>query len=148
MYIGIPVALGGGGVQKAGLIFACQVQSIPGSLGADIQGLGTEPGVIGRAGRGCEIEEIIDLPQIKGLADILLHQGESRFILQVREVGGTPRSKIVHAHHPVPLGQKSVTEMRAEEAGSAGDQDTMSRQNAVSPVLESIQRIALQRIRL
>jgi hypothetical protein len=42
----------------------------------------------------------------------------------------------------VPLGQKSVTEMRAEEAGSAGDQDTMSRQNTVSPVLESIQRIA------
>src|ERR1700683_3246398 len=28
--------------------------------------------------------------------------------------------------------------MRAEEAGSAGDQDTMSRQNKVSPVLELI----------
>src|SRR5207248_662887 len=88
-----------------------------------------------RAGGRGEVEEIVYLPQVKGLADVLLHQGESRFILQVGQVGRTPSGKIVHAHHLVPLGQKGVTEMRAEEAGSAGDQDTMSRQNTVSPRL-------------
>jgi hypothetical protein len=42
----------------------------------------------------------------------------------------------------VALGEEGVAQMSAEEAGSAGDQDTMSRQNTVSPVLESIRRIA------
>jgi hypothetical protein len=36
------------------------------------------------------------------------------------------------------LGEKSIAKVRAKEAGGAGDQDTMSRQNTVSPVLKSI----------
>jgi hypothetical protein len=136
--IGVAVALRGGGVQKPGLIFARQVKNIPGSLGADIQRLWTEPGVIRRAGRGGEVEQIIDLSQVERLADILLYQGESRIILQASQVGSPSGSKIVYAHHMMALGQKGVAEMRAEEAGGAGDQDTISRQNTVSPVLESI----------
>ena len=41
----------------------------------------------------------------------------------------------------VALGKKGIAQMRAEEAGGAGDQDTMSRQNTVSPVLELIRGI-------
>jgi hypothetical protein len=36
------------------------------------------------------------------------------------------------------LGEQGIAKMRAKEAGSAGDQDTLSRQNTVSPVLKSI----------
>ena len=59
-------------------------------------------------------------------------------LLQAGQVGSASGSEIVHAHHMVALGKKGVAQMRAEEAGGAGDQDTMSRQNTVSPVLESI----------
>jgi hypothetical protein len=34
------------------------------------------------------------------------------------------------------LGKKGIAQMRAKEAGGAGDQDTMSRQNTNSPVLK------------
>jgi hypothetical protein len=125
-------------VEKTGLIFARQVENIPGPLGADIQRLWTEPGVIRRAGRGREVEQIIDLSNVKRLTDILLYQGESRVIFQASQVGSPSGSEIVYAYHMVALGQKGVAEMGAEEAGGAGDQDTMSRQNTVSPVLESI----------
>ena len=54
------------------------------------------------------------------------------------QVGRTPGGEIVYAHHMVALGKKGIAQMRAEEAGGAGDQDTMSRQNTVSPVLELI----------
>ena len=138
MNIGVAIALGGGGVEKARLIFARQVESISGSLGTDIQCFGTEPRVIGGTGRGREVEEIVDLSEVEGLADILLDQGESRFIFEAGQIGCAPGGEIVHPYHLVTLGKKGIAEMRAEEAGSAGDQDTMSRQNKVSPVLESI----------
>jgi hypothetical protein len=35
----------------------------------------------------------------------------------------------------IALSNKRIREMRAKEAGGAGNQDTMSRQNAVSPLL-------------
>jgi hypothetical protein len=127
-------------VQKPSLIFACQVQSVPGPLGANIQRLRTKPGIISRAGWGREVEKVIDFSKIERLTDVLLHQGESRFIVQVRQVGRTPGGKIIYPHHVMALGKKSVAQMRAEEAGGAGDQDTMSRQNTVSPVLESIEQ--------
>ena len=41
-------------------------------------------------------------------------------------------AKIVDADDLVALGEEGIAQMRAEEAGGAGDQDTMSRQNAVS----------------
>ena len=46
MDLGVAVALGGGGVQEAGVVFAREVQGVDGSGGADEEGLGAEAGVV------------------------------------------------------------------------------------------------------
>ena len=74
------------------------------------------------------MKTIIDVARIERLADVLLYQGESGFVAQTGQVGGASGGKIVHAHHMMTLGNKCVAQMRAEEAGGAGDQDTLSRQ--------------------
>ena len=82
-------------MQETGLIFARQVESIPGPQGADIQCLRTEPRVIGRAGRGGEVEQIVDVAEVEWLADVLLYQGESRVIVQLpARLAGRPVEKL------------------------------------------------------
>jgi hypothetical protein len=122
-------------MQETGLILARQVENIPGPHRADVQRLRTEPRVIGRARRGGEVEQIVDGAEVERLADILFYQREPRILVQVGQVGRTPGGKIVYPHYMVALGKKGIAQMRAEEAGGAGNQDTMSRQNTVSPVL-------------
>jgi hypothetical protein len=63
-------------MEKTGTVFARQIKSIPGPLGAYIQRLRTKPRVVGRTGRGGEIEQVVDLSQVERLADVLLYQGE------------------------------------------------------------------------
>ncbi len=131
--IGVAVALGGGGMEEAGLIFTRQVQSIPGPHGADIQRFRTEARIISGAGGRREVEDIIDWARIERLADVLLDQVESSFVAQTGQVGGASGGKIVHAHHLMTLANQCVAQMRAEEAGGAGDQDTLHRQDTGSP---------------
>ena len=130
-------------MQKTGAVFSCQIESIPGALGTHIQCLRTKPRVVGRTGRGSEIEQVVDLSQVERLADVLLYQGEAGLVDQSGEVGDPAGGKVVDTYDVMALGEESIAKMRAKEAGGAGDQDTMSRQNTVSPVLESIRRIAL-----
>jgi hypothetical protein len=125
-------------MQESDPIFTRQVQSIPGPDGADIQCLRTEAQIICRAGGRGEVEDIVDRARIERLANVLLYQGESGIVAQTRQVGAASGSKVVHAHHMATLGNKCVAQMRAEEAGGAGDQDTLSRQNAVSPCLKHV----------
>jgi hypothetical protein len=122
-------------MQETGLVFARQVENISGSLGADIERLRTEPRVIGGAGRGGEVEQIIHSSQVEREANVLLHQGEAGVMAQTGQVGSTPGGEIVHPDYLVALGKKGLAQVRAEKAGGAGDQDTMSRQNTIYPRL-------------
>src|ERR1700679_3200712 len=128
-------------MQKTGAVFARQIESIPGALGAHIQRLRTKPRVVGRTGRGGEIKQVVDLSQVERLADVLLYQGEPGLVDQSSEVGNPAGGKVVDAYDVMSLGEESIAKMRAKEAGGASDQDTMSRQNTVSPVLKSVARL-------
>jgi hypothetical protein len=123
-------------MQKTGPVFARQIESIPGPLGTYIQRLRTKPRVVGRTGRGREIEQVVDLSQIERLADVLFDQGESGLIDQSGEVGDSAGGKVVYTYEVMALGEEGIAKMRAKEAGGAGDQDTISRQNTVSPRFE------------
>jgi hypothetical protein len=135
MHVGIAVALGGGGVEKAGAIFPRQFQRIFGSLGADHQSFRAETSVIRWAGGGSEVKDVIDGAEVKRLADVLLYQAEPWFMGQLGQVGEPSGAKIVYSYDLIALSNERIREMRAKEAGGAGNQDTMSRQNAVSPLL-------------
>ena len=123
-------------MQKSGAVFTREIESIPGSLRADIQGLRAKPGIVGRTGRRGEIEQVVDFSQVERLADVLLYQGESGLVDQSGEVGNPAGGKVVDTYDVMALGEESIAKMRAKEAGGAGDQDTMSRQNTVSPGFE------------
>ena len=46
---------------------------------------------------------------------------------EVGDVVGRPGDEVVHPHDLVALGQEPVGEMRTEEAGGAGDEDSHGR---------------------
>jgi len=64
--------------------------------------------VIDRAGRRCEVKQIVDLPGIEGLADILLQKFKSRFATEVCEVFHASGQQVVGTHYGVFLGQHGI----------------------------------------
>jgi hypothetical protein len=125
-------------MQKPGPVFTRQIERIPGPLGANIQCLWTEPRVVGRTGWGGKIEQVVDFSQVERLADVFLDQGKCGLIDQRGQVGNAPGGKIVYTDYLVALGEQGIAQMRAKEAGGAGDQDTMSRQYTVPLVLKML----------
>jgi hypothetical protein len=125
-------------VQETGLIFTRQVQDILGSLGANVQCFRAELCVVERAGRGREVKEEIDCSKVERLTDVPFYQGEPRLVAQPGQVGGAAGGKIIHANNMLTLANQCIAQMGSEEAGGAGDQDTMSRQNTVPLGLELI----------
>jgi hypothetical protein len=77
---------------------------------------------------------------VEGLADVLLDESETRFVGQAGKVGCASGGKIIHTDHMMTLAKQCVAQMRAEEAGGAGDQDTLrdtlSRQDTGSACLK------------
>ena len=57
-------------------------------------------------------------------------------LIRRSQVGDSAGSKVVDPYDVMALGEEGIAKMRAKEAGGAGDQDTMSRQNTVSPGYE------------
>src|SRR5690606_37544392 len=53
---------------------------------------------------------------------VVLDEMKLRVSDQMGDVVRAPRNEVVHADHPVPFGDEAVTEVRAEEAGAAGNQ--------------------------
>ncbi len=72
------------------------------------------------------------------LGDVVLDEARTagcRF--QVGDVVARPGDEVVHPHDLVALGQEPVGEMRAEEAGGAGDQDSHGRAPSDAVMLEA-----------
>src|SRR5215469_9539333 len=123
MHLRVAVALGRGGMQKSGAIFAGEVESIDGAGGAYKEGFGTETGVVvGTGGRG-EVEDEIDFAGIEGLGDVLLDEAEAGLALEVAQVGKSAGAQIVDADDGISRGKQRVTKMRAEKAGGSCDKN-------------------------
>ena len=88
--LGVAVALGGGGVEVAGAVFAGEVEGVDGSGGADEEGFDAEAGVVDGAGGRGEVEDVIDLARVEGLADVLLEQAEAALVLEVARLARLP----------------------------------------------------------
>src|SRR5689334_14074151 len=68
------------------------------------------------------MKHVIHLATIEGLVDIDLPEFKSRIATQVIDVGKTASQQIIDSDDGISRGEQGVTEMRTEEAGSAGDE--------------------------
>src|SRR5664279_3780288 len=82
----IAVTLRSRSQQKFCVVLLSDFQTVNRPRRPHSQGLYSMLKVIDRAGRRCEVKQIVDLPGIEGLADILLQKFKSRFATEVCEV--------------------------------------------------------------
>jgi hypothetical protein len=59
--------------------------------------------------------------------DVVLDELEPPLTHEVRDVLGIPRDEVVEADHRVSVSEEPVAEVRAEEAGGAGDEHSHAR---------------------
>ena len=83
--------------------------------------------------RAGEIVDLIDL-DIQWKGDVVAHQLEVGMIEQRRDIGAGAGEEIVDAEHVMPALDQPGAEVRADEAGTPGDQN---------PLLNGIARGAL-----
>ena len=73
----------------------------------------------------CRTGQVVDLIHlnIERKSDIVAHQLEVRMIEQMGNVVLGAREEVVQTDDVVAVGQQAFAEMRAEEAGTTGDED-------------------------
>jgi len=76
----VAVTLRCGGVKMSGAISGCDFESVLCAYGAHAQSLQPQAKILGRTGRGSEIEDVVHRSHIEGLADIPLLEAEARFL--------------------------------------------------------------------
>jgi hypothetical protein len=76
------------------------------------------------------IDRTINIDEI---ADVMLNEIEAVIAHQVGDIVSASRNKIVHCHDRMALFQETVTKMRPEKTGSAGDYYTHSYSLSASP---------------
>jgi hypothetical protein len=101
MDLGVAVALGGGGVEEAGAIFAGEVERVDGAGGADQEGLRAEAVVVDGAGGRGEVEDEVDRAGIEGEGDVLVQEGKRGSQVKMREVGQVAGGEVVDAEDGV-----------------------------------------------
>ena len=118
----ITVDFRGGREEQPGAPRSGQAQGVARTESARFQRLDREPKIVHRAGRRGEVEDPFDLPlDLERLRHVPLEKREPRLTPQVGKVASRPRDQAVDADDGVPLGEEAVGEVRTEEAGGAGD---------------------------
>jgi hypothetical protein len=93
--LGVAVALGGGRVEEASVVFAGEVQGVDGACRTDEESFGAEASVVGGAGGRGEVEDIIDLARIKWLRDVVFEKAEAALVFEVAEIGEVPGAEVI-----------------------------------------------------
>jgi hypothetical protein len=76
----------------------------------------------------CTAGQVVDLVHldIQREGHVVAHQLEIRVVQQVHDVAPRRGVEIIDAEHVLALGQQPLAQVRAEEAGAAGDQDAFA----------------------
>jgi len=81
-------------------------------------------GVGDGGGRGGEVIDAVDgAVDFDRVGDILLEEGEAGVVFEMGDVGEAAGEEVVEADDVVAVGEEEVGEVRADEAGGAGDGD-------------------------
>ena len=121
MHLRVAVHLAGGGEQEARALELREAERVVRPVRADLQRLQRQPQVVDRAGRAREVVDEVDrLLDPDRLRQVVRDERElvRAHVLDVRE---RARLEVVDADHPVTALEQRIAEMRAEKAGTAGD---------------------------
>ncbi len=80
--------------------------------------------VVDRRGRARQIVDLVDL-DVEREGHVVADELEVRVLQQVQDVALGASEQVVGADHLMPLRQQAVDQVRAEEAGAAGDKDPL-----------------------
>jgi len=123
VYRWIPVYFAGGSLKYLGPNPLGQPQHVDGAHDRSFHGLDRIVLVVHRGGRAGEIIDLIRFDE-HGVNQIVSNQLEIRFSDEMSDVLLGAREKIVKAQHVMPFGNQPITQMRAQEAGAAGNQNS------------------------
>lgn len=98
-----------------------QAQHLLGADRADTERLHRQPRIPRRRSGTGEVEDEIDFPvDHERFTDVLTAEGEPCIIDQMTDIPFVSSAQIVDRHNLVPIGKKTLAEMRAKEPGAAG----------------------------
>ena len=124
MHERVAVDLARRGEEEAGALRLRQAEAVVGAEAPDLQGLDRHLEVVDRRRRAGEVHHDVDGPgHPDEAADVVLDEREARSPEEVLDVGGRARDEVVDAHDLVAAVEQRVGEVRAEEPGTAGDDD-------------------------
>ena len=71
------------------------------------------------------MQDDVDLARYpQEVGDVLAYESEPVVTEEVFDVGNAASDQVVDGHDGVPVGDQSVTQMRAQKPGTAGDDDS------------------------
>ena len=124
VHVGIAVDLARRREQEAGVVREREVERAARAERADVDRLERDREVLGRARRAREVQHAVDVAVDR---DLVAHVGaderEARVLGEVRDVLEPARRQVVDRDDLVAAREERVAEVRADEAGSARDDD-------------------------
>ena len=120
----IAVDLGGRRLQDLGAGALGEAEHVDGAVDAGLGGLHRIVLIVHGRGRAGQVVDLVDL-DIERKRDVVAHQLEPRMTDEMREVVLVAGEEVVHAEDVVARRQQALAKMRAQEAGPAGDEDSL-----------------------
>lgn len=121
----VAVNLAGGSLEDARLQALGQAEHVDGAMHRGLGGLHRVVLIVnGRGGAG-QVVDFVDF-HIQREGDVVTHELEARMVVQVVDVALGAGEQVVQAQHFMALFQQLVAQVRTEEAGAAGDENTFA----------------------
>jgi hypothetical protein len=123
MHLRIAIHLAGRGLENLGPAAAGHPQEVDRPHHRGLHRLDGVVLIVARGGRAGEVVDLVHL-QPERMDDVVADELEVRLLEQVGDVRLLTGEEVVDADHVVPLGHEPLTEVAAEEAGPAGDENS------------------------
>ena len=122
MFQRVAVAFGGGREEEFCAFGLGKAEGVMRPQRTDLEGLDRELEIIDGAGGRCEMKDVVDAAgEVDELRDVMPNKLEVLVAGEMRDVVGIARDEVVDGNDVMAFGKEAVDEMRAEEAGAAGD---------------------------
>jgi hypothetical protein len=121
VHLRVAVDLAGRGLQDLGLHALGQAEHVDGTVHAGLGGLHRVVLVVHRRGRAGEVVDLVDL-DVERKGHVVAQQLEARMADQVLDVAPRTGEEVVDAQHVVAAFEQLLAQVRAQEAGTAGDE--------------------------
>ena len=116
----VAVDLGGRRQEQAGTLELGQAERVVRAVGAHLEGVQRQAQVVDGGGRAGEVEDVVHPAfDVDELGQVDVAEVEA-VVADVLDVLQRPRVEVVEAHDLVILGEQALTQVRAQESGSAG----------------------------